>query len=160
MTAPTEDPRALLDRPGCDLSFSGLKTAVLRARDRIVEEKGGITREDQADLAASFQAAVVEVLAEKTRRAFALIAEGPPPTLCVAGGVASNGAVRAALETVAAEFGAAFIAPPLNLCTDNAAMIAALAAEKIRAGGSTSWELNLNAYPRQTSAVPSGSSRG
>lgn len=62
-------PRPLLDRPGCDLSFSGLKTALLRARDGIVAEKGGLTGEDRADLCAGFQAAVADVLAEKTRRA-------------------------------------------------------------------------------------------
>ncbi|NNE52035.1 MAG: tRNA (adenosine(37)-N6)-threonylcarbamoyltransferase complex transferase subunit TsaD [Sulfitobacter sp.] len=139
-------PRALLDRPGCDLSFSGLKTAVLRARDRIVDEKDGITVQDQADLAASFQAAVVEVLAEKTRRAFALVEGGPPPTLCVAGGVASNHSVRAALETVAQEFGAAFVAPPLNLCTDNAAMIAFAAAEQMHLRQPD--DLTLAARPR------------
>jgi N6-L-threonylcarbamoyladenine synthase len=58
-------PRPLLDRAGCDMSFSGLKTALLRARDAIIAEKGGLTVQDRADLCASFQAAVVDVLAEK-----------------------------------------------------------------------------------------------
>ncbi len=74
-------PRPLLDRPGCDLSFSGLKTAVLRARDEIVAQKSGLTRQDRADLCAGFQAAVADVLAEKTRRALAAF---PAPVLAVA----------------------------------------------------------------------------
>ena len=114
-------PRPLLDRAGCDLSFSGLKTAVLRARDALIAEKGGITRQDRADLCAGFQAAVRDVLAEKTRRA---LAQTGAPVLAVAGGVAANGAIRAALNEVAEAHGARFVAPPLALCTDNAAMIA------------------------------------
>ena len=62
-------PRPLLDREGCDMSFSGLKTALLRARDALVAEKGGITVQDRRDLCAGFQAAVAEVLAKKTSRA-------------------------------------------------------------------------------------------
>ena len=93
-------PRPLLDRPGCDLSFSGLKTAVLRARDAIVAEKGGLTPQDRADLCASFQSAVADVLAEKTRRA---LADVPAPAIAVAGGVAANTALRARLETVSAD---------------------------------------------------------
>lgn len=119
-------PRPLLNKPGCDLSFSGLKTAVLRCRDRLVENQGGLTRQDQADLAAGFQAAVIDVLAEKSLRAleeFAMTTSGAR-TFCVAGGVASNMQLRAELESAAARLGVAFVAPPLKLCTDNAAMIA------------------------------------
>ncbi len=139
-------PRPLLDRPGCDMSFSGLKTAVLRARDRLTAEKGGITRQDQADLAAGFQAAVVDVLAEKTRRAFADYPQDAPRTLCVAGGVAANKAIRTGLETVSAGENARFVAPPLALCTDNAAMIAYAAAEQsaLRAPD----DMTLSARPR------------
>lgn len=127
-------PRPLLDRPGCDMSFSGLKTAVLRARDGVIADKGGLQPADQADLSAGFQAAVVDVLAEKTRRAMTLYLQSLPqrPVVCVAGGVAANMAIRAALETVAAEFDAEFIAPPLALCTDNAAMIAHAALERMQ----------------------------
>lgn len=123
-------PRPLMDREGCDMSFSGLKTAVLRKRDALVLEQEGLHLRDQADLAAGFQAAVVDVLAEKTRRAFQSYPEDAPRTICVAGGVAANGAIRVRLETVAAENNAAFVAPPLALCTDNAAMIAYAAAEQ------------------------------
>lgn len=119
-------PRPLLDRPGCDLSFSGLKTAVLRVRDKVVAEQGGLYSQDRKDLCFSFQEAVVEVLKEKSRRALLQSAKklGFIPPLAVAGGVAANSRIRGALETVAQDHGVAFVAPPLKLCTDNAAMIA------------------------------------
>ena len=136
-------PRPLLDRPGCDLSFSGLKTALLRARDEVLNQKQGLTRQDQADLAASFQSAVVDVLREKTRRALDLT---HAETLCVAGGVAANGPIRAALQQVAQDAGAGFIAPPLALCTDNAAMIAWAASEQMPHRVPDG--LDLSAHPR------------
>ncbi|MEW9920492.1 tRNA (adenosine(37)-N6)-threonylcarbamoyltransferase complex transferase subunit TsaD [Marimonas sp. MJW-29] len=139
-------PRPLLDRDNCDMSFSGLKTAVLRARDAIVAKKDGLTRQDQADLAAGFQAAVVDVLASKTRRAFAQYPDDAPRTLCVAGGVAANQAIRSVLETVSKDFRAQFVAPPLALCTDNAAMIAYAAAEQRALRGPD--DLTLSARPR------------
>ncbi len=141
-------PRPLLDRPGCDMSFSGLKTALLRERDRLVAEHGGLRRADRTDLCAGFQAAVRDVLAEKSRRAMAQYMALAPatPTLAVAGGVAANQTLRAALETVCAEFNAAFLAPPLALCTDNAAMIAWAGIERFRAGERDGME--LSARPR------------
>ena len=139
-------PRPLTDRPGCDMSFSGLKTAVLRTRDALIADQGGLRLQDQADLAAGFQAAVVDVLRIKTRAAFAAIAGPAPATLCVAGGVAANGAIRAALKTVSADHGAAFVAPPLRLCTDNAAMIAYAAAEQAQHRPPD--DLTLSARPR------------
>ncbi len=120
-------PRPLLDRPGCDMSFSGLKTALRRERDKLIEAKGGITRADRADLCAGFQAAISDVLGEKTKRALDQFVETfDPPTrqLAVAGGVAANQAIRQVLEQVAVDRKFDFIAPPLSLCTDNAAMIA------------------------------------
>lgn len=131
-------PRPLLDRPGCDLSFSGLKTAVLRARDEAVARDGGLRAGLRADICASFQAAVAEVLAEKTRRA---LAQSGAPVLAVAGGVAANGAIRAALNGVADAAGARFVAPPLALCTDNAAMIAWAGIERFRLGHRDGMEL-------------------
>lgn len=141
-------PRPLLDRPGCDMSFSGLKTALLRARDGIIAEKQGLTRQDRADLCASFQAAVRDVLVEKSRRALALYMEQAPaqPAFAVAGGVAANKVLRAGLETVAAESGCAFLAPPLRLCTDNAAMIAWAGIERLRMGAQD--DMTLSARPR------------
>ncbi|CUH51428.1 tRNA (adenosine(37)-N6)-threonylcarbamoyltransferase complex transferase subunit TsaD [Shimia marina] len=141
-------PRPLLDRPGCDMSFSGLKTALLRQRDALIAEQGGLTLQDRADLCAGFQAAVVDVLAEKTRRALALyLADAPSePLLAVAGGVAANTAIRAALETVCAQNNVTFTAPPLALCTDNAAMIAYAGLEKYVAGQID--DMSLAARPR------------
>lgn len=119
-------PRPLLNRPGTDMSFSGLKTAVLRARDELVARQGGLTETDRADIAAGFQAAVADVLVEKSRRALAeyLAASPKAPAMAVAGGVAANTAIRGGLETVCRDMGVRFTAPPLRLCTDNAAMIA------------------------------------
>jgi N6-L-threonylcarbamoyladenine synthase len=126
-------PRPLMDRSGCDMSFSGLKTALLRARDALVAEKGGITVQDRRDLCAGFQAAVGDVLAKKTSRAMEM-AGAELTALAVAGGVAANQTVRAGLEGVAAKGNVPFLAPPLRLCTDNAAMIAWAGIEQLRAG--------------------------
>jgi N6-L-threonylcarbamoyladenine synthase len=141
-------PRPLLDRPDCDLSFSGLKTAVLRLRDKVVAEQDGLPRQDRADICASFQAAVVDVLVEKSRRAMALYLAHQPqsPTFCVAGGVAANQSVRAGLETICRSLDVAFVAPPISLCTDNAAMIALCALEQMDTVGPSG--LAFSARPR------------
>ena len=141
-------PRPLLDRPGCDLSFSGLKTALLRQRDQLAVAQGGLHRQDVADLCAGFQAAVRDVLTEKARRAIALYLDEAPeaPALAVAGGVAANTPLRTALEALCAETGLRFTAPPLRLCTDNAAMIAYAGGELLAAG--VSHDMTLSARPR------------
>ena len=146
-------PRPLLDRPGCDMSFSGLKTALMRARDQVVTERGGLLRQDLADLCAGFQAAVADVLTEKTRRAIDLYLDHSParpsparPALAVAGGVAANDAIRTALSDLCARSGLTFVAPPLRLCTDNAAMIAYAGIELFRAGQRDG--MDLTARPR------------
>ena len=139
-------PRPLLDRPGCDLSFSGLKTALMRARDALVTSQGGLHEQDRRDLCAGFQAAVTDVLTEKTRRALAATGDDRPTALAVAGGVAANAGIRARLEQLAADHGVPFVAPPLGLCTDNAAMIAWAGLERFRAGHSDGFD--LTARPR------------
>lgn len=145
-------PRPLLDRPGCDLSFSGLKTAVLRARDELIRQDGGLTVQARQDLCAGFQAAVADVLAEKTRRALALC---PAPALAVAGGVAANRALRQRLQEVAAAAGARFVAPPLALCTDNAAMIAWAGIEQFRLGHRDDSSLSARSrWPLDEAALP------
>lgn len=156
-------PRPLLDRPGCDLSFSGLKTAVLRTRDKVIAEHGGIPQQDRADICASFQVAVSDVLAEKTRRALTILSEetDAPLSLAVAGGVAANQTLRSALLDVCAEFECTFSAPPLALCTDNAAMIAYAGIEKYSLGETD--DTTLSARPRwpldQTSPAMIGSGK-
>ena len=141
-------PRPLLNQPGCDMSFSGLKTAILRARDSVVAERGGLTSQDQADLSASFQAAITDVLIEKSRRALAAyLALNPEvPAFAIAGGVAANTAVREGLMALCAELDTEFVAPPLRLCTDNAAMIAYAGHERMKAGEQD--DLTLSARPR------------
>ena len=151
-------PRPLLDRPGCDMSFSGLKTAVLRCRDALIAEHGGLRRADRADLCASFQAAVAELLAEKTRRALEVYrkrSQPEAPVIAVAGGVAANQTLRNALQEIANEASVRFLAPPLALCTDNAAMIAWAGIEQLRAGiapvqdftARPRWPLDADASP-------------
>ncbi|MBN2631172.1 MAG: tRNA (adenosine(37)-N6)-threonylcarbamoyltransferase complex transferase subunit TsaD [Rhodobacteraceae bacterium] len=141
-------PRPLLDRPGCDMSFSGLKTALLRARDALIAEKGGLTVADRRDLCAGFQTAVTAVLTEKTRRALDLYLDTAPnpPAFAIAGGVAANAPIRAALETLCASRDVRFVAPPLRLCTDNAAMIAYAGIERFRLGHRD--DATLSARPR------------
>jgi N6-L-threonylcarbamoyladenine synthase len=141
-------PRPLLDRPGCDFSFSGLKTALLRARNTLIAEKNGLTEQDQADLCAGFQAAVADVIAKKTARALAIyLAEEPNvPLLAVAGGVAANTEIRARLRAECEKSGTQFNAPPLALCTDNAAMIAYVGLERFKLGKTD--DMTLSARPR------------
>ncbi|MFU8824411.1 tRNA (adenosine(37)-N6)-threonylcarbamoyltransferase complex transferase subunit TsaD [Yoonia sp.] len=141
-------PRPLLNQPGCDMSFSGLKTAILRARDGVIAANGGLTRQDQADLSASFQAAIADVLVEKTRRALAIyLALNPSqPCFAIAGGVAANQAIRSRLMQLCTALDTVFVAPPLALCTDNAAMIAYAGAELLTKGQRD--DLTLSARPR------------
>ena len=144
-------PRPLLDRPGCDMSFSGLKTAVLRLRDRLVADQGGLHAGDVADICAGFQAAMRDVLAEKSRRALA--GQSDLTGFAVAGGVAANQTLRAALQGVAAPL--PFIAPPMALCTDNAAMIAWAGWEAYRAGHRDGMDLMARPrWPLDTASAP------
>jgi N6-L-threonylcarbamoyladenine synthase len=107
-------PRPLMGTAEPHFSFAGLKSAVLRARE------GG--RFEVPDIAASFQQAALDCVIDRTRRAVGQAAG--VSALVVAGGVAANAKIRAGLEALAVEHGLPFVAPPLALCTDNAAMIA------------------------------------
>jgi N6-L-threonylcarbamoyladenine synthase len=123
-------PRPLLRRAGCDFSFSGLKTAVAQ----LVAGYGdkALPRKLAADIAASFQAAVTDVMADRLGHALAMLPE--VTAVVIAGGVAANQAIRARLETVAARRRKILIAPPLRLCTDNAVMVAWAGIERLRLG--------------------------
>ncbi|MCC6720014.1 MAG: tRNA (adenosine(37)-N6)-threonylcarbamoyltransferase complex transferase subunit TsaD [Acetobacteraceae bacterium] len=136
-------PRPLRGRPGCDFSFSGLKTAV--AHLVASYPAGPLPHADAADIAASFQAAVADTLADRAGHAMAMFAATHGPrTLVVAGGVAANATLRAALTTAAHRAGFGFVAPPLRLCTDNAVMVAWAAIERLREG----WADDLSHAPR------------
>ncbi|MFM7347196.1 MAG: tRNA (adenosine(37)-N6)-threonylcarbamoyltransferase complex transferase subunit TsaD [Tagaea sp.] len=122
-------PRPLKGRPGCDFSFAGLKTAV---RHLIAKEPDA----KPADIAASFQQAVADALADRTRHAIRIFRDRYPDGkhLVVAGGVAANSALKDSLAGVAAREDLALVAPPPALCTDNAAMIAWAGLERFRLG--------------------------
>ncbi len=120
-------PRPLWRKPGCDFSFSGLKTAVRQIAEKLPPEDPRAV----ADLCASFQRTVGDVLADRCANALAL---APSPVLVVAGGVAANAYLRGRLATLAASHGARLVAPPPKLCTDNGAMIAWAGIERLRLG--------------------------
>jgi len=141
--AAVEFPRPLKHRATCDFSYAGLKTAL-----RLAAEARGVgppppgagaadaLRGPRADLAASFQQAAVLHLAEKTRRGVGWAKEMRPDLrhFVVAGGVAANAEVRAAMEEVAAGAGLALVCPPPRLCTDNGVMVAWAGAERLALG--------------------------
>jgi N6-L-threonylcarbamoyladenine synthase len=133
-----ELPRPLLGRRGADFSFSGLKTAVRLAAERLPAGSDGraFAPRDLADLAASFQTAVIDVLTDRTEHAIARFRarHRDAATLVVAGGVAANRALRARLAALAATHDMTLVAPPAALCTDNAAMIAWAGIERLRLG--------------------------
>ncbi len=145
-------PRPLKGRAGCDFSFSGLKTAV---RQAALDLDTMLGNRDAADLAAGFQTAVADVVADRCRHALRAFAERHPdtaPVLVAAGGVAANQALRTALNHVAAQHGATMIAPPPALCTDNAAMVAWAGVERLRTGAPDT--LDFRPRPRWPLAEP------
>jgi N6-L-threonylcarbamoyladenine synthase len=125
-------PRPMLGRAEADFSLSGLKTALRGEAEKVAP----LTDQDVADLCASFQSAVVDVVTDRLRAGLRLFREkfGGPTALVVAGGVAVNQAIRRALNRVAQEQGTVMVAPPPQLCTDNGAMIAWAGAERLARG--------------------------
>ena len=125
-------PRPMLGRPTADFSLSGLKTAVRLEADKIAP----LSRVAIADLCASFQAAAVDVIIDRTRTALRLFREtsGHPNAMVVAGGVAANATIRRALSRLCGETGLRLVTPPPALCTDNGAMIAWAGIERFSLG--------------------------
>ena len=117
-------PRPLCDKPGCDFSFSGIKTAARMMLDKTPQSD--INEEFINDFCASFQSSVVDCIINRLNNALKdnRVKDANPKTLVVAGGVAKNSAIRNAMEQLANKFNMQFAAPPMNLCTDNGAMIA------------------------------------
>jgi N6-L-threonylcarbamoyladenine synthase len=138
-------PRPMMRRAGCELSFSGLKTAVAQT---VLQMGPDLTHHQSADIAASFQQAVVDVLADRASHAMDMMRDRFPGAnlLVAAGGVASNASVRAGLTGAAASRGFRLVAPPVRLCSDNAVMVAWTGVERLRLGWSDG--LDASARPR------------
>lgn len=147
-------PRPLTGRAEPDFSFSGLKTAVRLEAERLAP----LDDRSVADLAAGFQAAVCDVVADRVGRALALFAAaraGVPPVLVVAGGVAANKAIAGRLRETCAARGARLVVPPGVLCTDNGAMVAWAGAEHLAAGHRDGFDFAARArWPLDGRAAP------
>src|SRR6516162_4409038 len=149
-------PRPMLGRPDPNFSFSGLKTAVRLEAQHIAP----LSEQDVADLCASFQQAVIDVVTDRLWAGLEMFRPlfGTPTALVAAGGVASNRALRAALHRVAIEARTVLVIPPPELCTDNGAMIAWAGAERLACGLTdpldvsprARWPLDLVTKPSDT----------
>ncbi len=124
-------PKPLLGRRGCDFSFSGLKTAV-----RLVVQDLHAGAQNTNDVAASFQRTVAEILHDRVGKGIEIFQKDFPKSrnLVVAGGVAANNYLKNALQKTVDMYGMKLSAPPMKLCTDNAAMIAWAGIERMQAG--------------------------
>lgn len=134
--------------PEIEFSFSGLKTSVRTLIDKETQD-GTLKKDSLASIAVSFQSTIAATLALQTSKAmrrFKQTYNTPDPTMIVCGGVAANQAIRAALEQTCTDNGFAFMAPPLEYCTDNGAMVAWAGLELLRSGKTS--ELSLPARPR------------
>ena len=151
-------PRPMHGRPHADFSLSGLKTALRLEAEKVAP----LSDEDVRDLCASFQQAIVDVVADRLRMGMKMFKDryGTPTALVAAGGVAANEAIRKVLHRIAFETGTALVAPPVELCTDNGAMIAWAGAERLALGLTDTLETipharwPLDAIKRQPAPAP------
>jgi len=150
-------PRPLCKKGSCDFSFAGLKTAV-----RVAAEKC-TTDQDRINLGAAFQGATIDILTYKTQQAIKVCRKKniSLTAVVISGGVAANKAIRSALQDTCVSYGLTFMAPPIQFCTDNGAMIAWLGVEKFRAKQFSNlnfpprprWELSYRAVQTERSAM-------
>jgi N6-L-threonylcarbamoyladenine synthase len=148
-------PRPMQHRKDADFSFSGLKTALRLEAEKIAP----LGDQDVSDLCASFQQAVVDVVFDRLRAGLRLFRaqDGAPTALVAAGGVAANMAIRKVLHRLAFEVGTVLIAPPLELCTDNGAMIAWAGIERLALGLPDTLDMAPRArWPLDASAAAEG----
>ncbi len=120
-------PLPLIKEDNCNLSFSGLKSAVARSVEELIKKQGGLYKKDQMDICASFQKSIVEILSEKTKKAFKIFQKNFPEakfSFSISGGVAANLEIRKSQEKISKLHKTNFFAPPMSLCTDNGLMIA------------------------------------
>lgn len=154
-------PAPMKGRAGCDFSFSGLKTAV---RDHVAAlPPGDLRRPDVADLCASLEHTIADVVTDRCAHAIRTFRAKHPAgrTLIVSGGVAANTTLRSALKTLSSQWDMDFVAPPMALCSDNAAMIAWAGVEKIKRGQTDTldvparprWPLDPEAEPKPGAGV-------
>jgi N6-L-threonylcarbamoyladenine synthase len=152
-------PRPMLGRPEPNFSLSGLKTALRIEAERIAP----LTDRDIADLCAAFQQAIIDVVSDRLRAGLRVFRErfGRPNALVVAGGVGANQAIRRALNRVALEGGTVLVAPPVELCTDNGAMIAWAGAERLARGLADDLDTSPRArWPLDEAAAAEGKRQG
>ena len=152
-------PRPLKGKKGSNFSFSGLKSAVLRARDSLIDENGGaLTKKDICDLAASFQRALTDAILNRVKNGIEYYIDQYSPKnkiFVVAGGVAANKSIKEQLSNLCSKYGFDLKAPPPKLCTDNGAMIAWAGIEKfereefsgMEIGAVARWPLDPDAPP-------------
>ncbi|KAL3904709.1 MAG: hypothetical protein SGARI_004801, partial [Bacillariaceae sp.] len=142
----------LLKRKDCDFSYAGLKTNVRRAAEKMANERGvesalELSRQDKADIAASFQNVAIKHLEQRLERAMKMMENDEIRTLALVGGVAANKELRSRLERLCESKGWSMFVPPPRLCTDQGAMAAWAAVERLKLGSSDD-ATNQDVYAR------------